>query len=121
MPHVCLAGPAIANNQALIDALTMHHEVSLVIDRVRLEHSRSLDSSDVLVLDAAGIRATLHSLIQSLRRRRPDVPIVLVDGGLSEAEKADAFSLGVRDYFPAPCRVELLAERLEVLAGKQGA
>jgi DNA-binding response OmpR family regulator len=44
------------------------------------------------------------------------LPIVLVDGGLSEHDKADAFSLGVLDYFASPCHVDLLAERLQVLA-----
>ncbi|MEO8450177.1 MAG: hypothetical protein ABI647_10330 [Gemmatimonadota bacterium] len=113
--HVCLAGPGIAGNRELVDELRFHHEVSLVTNQTRLEQSRILDDSDVLVLDAAGIRATLRPLLRSLRRRRPELPIVLVDGGLTEDEKADAFTLGVLDYFPAPCPVGLLAERLEVL------
>jgi DNA-binding response OmpR family regulator len=116
MLHVCLAGPGIAGHRALIDELRVHHEVTLVSDQTRLEQSWILSASDVLVLDAAGIRATLRPLLRSLRRRRPELPIVLVDGGLSDDEKADAFNLGVLDYFPAPCEVGLLAERLEVLA-----
>jgi DNA-binding response OmpR family regulator len=116
MLHVCLAGPGIAGHRALIDELRVHHEVTLVSDQTRLEQSWILSASDVLVLDAAGIRATLRPLLRSLRRRRPELPIVLVDGDLSDDEKADAFNLGVLDYFPAPCDVGLLAERLEVLA-----
>lgn len=116
MVHVCLAGPGIAGHRALIDELRIHHEVTLVTDQTRLEHSWALASSDVLVLDAAGIRATLRPLLRSLRNRSPELPIVLVDGELSDDEKADAFSLGVRDYFPWPSEVGLLAERLDVLA-----
>lgn len=115
MPHVCLAGPTITGNQVLISALCLHHELSLVPQRVQLQESSSVNNSDVLVLDAAGIRSSLHRLIRILRRRRPDLPIVLVDGGLSEDDKANAFSLGVCDYFPSPCNVELLVERLAVL------
>jgi DNA-binding response OmpR family regulator len=114
--HVCLAGPGIAGHRALIDELRIHHDVTLVTDQTRLEQSRVLSGSDVLVLDAGGIRATLRPLLRSLRLRRPELPIVLVDGGLSDDEKADAFTLGVLDYFPAPYEVGLLAERLEVLA-----
>jgi DNA-binding response OmpR family regulator len=121
MLHVCLAGPMITSNQALVEALRMQHEVSLVARCTRLRDSRAVHNSDVLVLDATGIRATLRDLIRSLRLRRPDLPIVLVDGGLSEDDKADAFSLGVHDYFPAPCRVDLLAERLGALARARGA
>ena len=39
---------------------------------------------------------------------------------LSEQEKAEAFGLGVLDFFPAPCHVRLLAERLQVLARAAG-
>jgi hypothetical protein len=116
MLHVCLAGPGIAGHRALIDELRIRHEVTLVSDQTRLERSWILDTSHVLVLDAAGIRATFRSLLRSLRQRRPELPIVLVDGGLSDAEKADAFSLGVLDYFPAGSEVGLLAERVELLA-----
>jgi DNA-binding response OmpR family regulator len=116
MLHVCLAGPLITSNEALVGALRAHHEVSLMAHRVRLEDSRAVHASDVLVLDATGIRATLCNLIRALRLRRPDLPIVLVEGSLSEDDKAEAFSLGVYDYFPAPCHVDLLAERLLALA-----
>jgi DNA-binding response OmpR family regulator len=116
MVHVCLAGPGIAGHRALIDELRIHHDVTLVTDQTRLERSWALGASDVLVLDAAGIRATLRPLLRLLRRRSPDLPIVLVDGGLSDDEKADAFTLGVLDYFPSPYDVGLLVERLEVLA-----
>lgn len=116
MVHVCLAGPGIAGHRALIDELRIHHEVTLVTDQTRLEQSWVLGASDVLVLDAAGIRATLRPLLRSLRLRCPQLPIVLVAGGLSDDEKADAFTLGVTDYFPSPYEVGLLAERLEVLA-----
>jgi DNA-binding response OmpR family regulator len=111
---VCLVGPIVTNNALLLDALRGRHEISLVADQIRLEDSRALASSDVLVLDATGIR--LPPLLRSLRQRRPDLPIVLVNGGLTEDDKAEAFSLGVVDYFPAPYQVGLLAERLEALA-----
>lgn len=116
MLHVCLAGPGISGHQALVDELRIHHEVTLLPDQMRLEHSWVLHGIDVLVLDAGGIRAMLPPLLRTLRLLRADLPIVLVDGGLSEHEKADAFNLGVLDYFAPPYHVGLLAERLEVLA-----
>jgi DNA-binding response OmpR family regulator len=114
--HVCLAGATVTANPALLDALRPHYDVSLVADLSRLDTSSILDCSHVLVLDASGLRASLQLLLQSLLQRRPDLPIVLVDGGLSEHDKADAFSIGVLDYFAAPCHVGLLVERLQVLA-----
>jgi DNA-binding response OmpR family regulator len=114
--HVCLAGPVITANPVLLDALRPHYDVSLVVDPSRLNTASILGCSHVLVLDASGLCVSLQLLLRSLRQRWPDLPIVLVDGGLSEHDKADAFSLGVLDYFAAPCHVDLLAERLQVLA-----
>jgi DNA-binding response OmpR family regulator len=116
VPSVCLAGPVITNNRALVDALKARHEVTLVTDNTRLQGSQILALSDVLVLDASGSGGALRPLLRSLRQSLPELPIVLVDGGLTEHEKAEAFNLGVLDYFPAPCHIRLLAERLEVLA-----
>jgi DNA-binding response OmpR family regulator len=116
VPHVCLAGFLITNDHALVEALRVDHEVTLVADNIGLRDSQALAHSDVLVLDASGIRAALQPLLRSLRRSWPELAIVLVDGNLTEDDKADAFSLGVLDYFPAPCHVRLLVERLEVLA-----
>jgi DNA-binding response OmpR family regulator len=113
--HVCLAGPGVATNQALRAALRTRHAVILIEEQARLHHSTVLDRMDLLVLDAGGIRAMLPWLLRSLRRRRPDLKIVLVDGGLTEHDKADAFTLGVLDYFPSSYQADLLAERLEVL------
>lgn len=116
MLHVYLVGPVVTNNQDLVRALCGRHAVTLVADQGQLDNHRMLDSSDILLLDAVGIRASLNLILRSLRIRRPALPVVIVDGGLSDAEKADAFSLGVVDYFPASCHAGLLAERLEVLA-----
>jgi DNA-binding response OmpR family regulator len=113
--HVCLAGAALTANQALLGVLRMRHTVSLIAEPIRLYESDVIDRMDLLVLDAGGIRAMLPWFLRSLRHRRPDLKIVLVDGGLTEHDKADAFTLGVLDYFPASSHAELLAERLEVL------
>jgi len=120
MIRVCLAGPAVTNDHALVRALEAHHDVDLVADPRGLDRSAVIALSDVLVLDAGGLRAMLPPLLRALRLRRPELPIVLVDGSLSEHDKADAFSLGVLDYFPAPCHVGLLVERLQVLARTRG-
>jgi DNA-binding response OmpR family regulator len=113
--HVCLAGPEVTSDQTLVGVLGSRHTVSLIEEPTRLHDSEVLDRMDLLVLDAAGIGGMLPWFLRSLRRRRPDLKIVLVDGELSEHDKADAFTLGVLDYFPSSYQADLLAERLEVL------
>jgi DNA-binding response OmpR family regulator len=113
--HVCLAGPDVATNQALVGALEPRYAVSLFAEQMRLHDSDVLERADLLVLDAGGIRVMLPWFLRSLRRRRPDLKIVLVNGGLTEHDKADAFTLGVLDYFPSSYQADLLVERLEAL------
>jgi len=113
--HVCLAGPDVTTNQALLGVLRTRHTVSLVEEQTRLHDSDALDRVDLLVLDAAGMGAMLPWFLRSLRRRRPELKIVLVDGELTEHDKADAFTLGVLDSFPSADQPGFLAERLEVL------
>lgn len=112
--HICVAGPAGTASHALLGELTSRYQVSVVAPQ-QLADAIVLQKIDLLVLDATGIRATLPWLLRTLRRRHPHLQIVLIDGGLTEHDKADAFTLGVVDYFPAACAVGLLAERLEVL------
>ena len=113
MLHLCLAGPDLTGEHALIEHLSRRHVVTLVREAQWLEHPALIESSDALALEAADRwRAQLHAL----RARAPALPIILVDGELTEDEKAEAFVLGALDFFPAPCRADLLAERLEVLA-----
>jgi hypothetical protein len=45
----------------------------------------------------------------------PGVDIVLVNGGLSPAEIAEAFREGVRDYFSHQSNTELVVERVQNL------
>jgi DNA-binding response OmpR family regulator len=116
--HLCLVGQDITGQHRLVDHLRTRHVVTLIAEGSWLTGSALARHSDVLALEAdpkgAAWRAHLRALHTAL-------PIVLVDGDLTDDEKAEAFELGALDFFPAPCEVALLAERLEVLARAQRA
>ena len=71
--------------------------------------------TDVIALEADPNGAAWRAHLRALHAQLPALPIVLVDGDLTDNERAEAFELGALDFFPAPCEVTLLAERLEVL------
>jgi len=113
--HVCLAGPAVTNNWSLIEPLKRDYQVT-VIERPRMLFANSiLATASVLVLDCGneplwGLRA-----VKGLRRVYPDVHIVLVNGGLTPTQIADAFREGVRDYFSYQSNADLVVERVQSL------
>jgi DNA-binding response OmpR family regulator len=111
-----VSGRGLIDDDAFVRALRAYCGVVLAGNHEMLMTARTLESVDALVLDARGTFGGADSLVQRILRRCPTLPIVLINGGLSEQEKVEAFSLGVQDYFPDARLVGLLVERLEVLA-----
>lgn len=116
MLHFCLAGPDLTGQHVLIEHLRKRHVVTLVCESAWLQRQSLISDSDALALEADDVEDRWRSQLEALRALAPTLPIVLVDGDLTDDEKADAFALGALDFFPAPCPALLLAERLEVLA-----
>jgi DNA-binding NarL/FixJ family response regulator len=113
--HVCLAGAGVSNNWSLIDPLKRNNQVT-VIENVRMLFANSiLATANVLVLDCGDEPRWGLGAVRGLRQVYPDVSIVLVNGGLSPAEIAEAFRDGVRDYFSYQTNTALVAERVENL------
>jgi DNA-binding response OmpR family regulator len=114
--HVCIVGPDLTSQHALIERLRRRHTVTLVAEPAWLDGSAVLASSDALALEADGGDTDWRLQLQTVLASAPGLPVVLVDGELTDEDKADGFALGALDFFPARCSAALLAERLEVLA-----
>ncbi len=113
--HICLAGAGITNNWSLIEPLKRNNQVT-VVERLRMLYANSiLTTASVLVLDCGESPEWGLSAVKGLRKVYPDVHIVLVNGGLSPAEIAEAFREGVRDYFSHQSNTELVVERVQNL------
>ena len=115
MLHLCLVGQDITGQHRLVDRLRNRHIVTLIADGSWLTDTALATHSDVLALEADPNGAPWRAHLRALHVQLPALPIVLVDGDLTDDEKAEAFVLGALDFFPAPCELTLLAERLEVL------
>ena len=117
--HVCLAGRLVSNDWELIRRLRSRYLVTLM-DNVDFLVRRSvlLKETQLLVLDCSrSLDATLECLPQ-LKREFSDLCLILVDGGLSQAQIAAAFEAGARDYFASPYDVGLLVERVDSLCAR---
>jgi DNA-binding NtrC family response regulator len=118
VPQVCLAGRQVSNDWPLIQLLKAAHAVTL-IDRVdALASAPLLATAGVLVLDAAESGGAALQLLPALHSEHQALPVLLVDGGVTQRELARAFRDGACDYFPVPYDVHLLAERVSSLCRK---
>jgi len=111
--HICLAGPSIANNWPLIELLKRRHQVTIVEPVELLADNGLLATVDVVALDCGGQPRSAANLIRSFRAIYPELRFVLVNGGLSQTEIANAFREGAEDYFSPECGAELPVERIE--------
>lgn len=110
-----MVGPALCRNWPLVQRLEGNHGLTL-LHELSGNDMRLIEVVDVVALDcrdngAAGSQRLVESL-----RRATDAPIVVLDGGLHQAEVALLMSAGAQDYFSEPFNVTLIAERLEHLA-----
>ena len=111
--HICLAGPSIANNWPLIELLKRRHQVTIVEPVELLADNGLLATVDIVALDCSGQPRSGANLIRSFRATYPELRFVLVNGGLSQTEIANAFREGAEDYFSSECGTDLLVERIE--------
>ena len=117
--HVCLVGTTLMRDANLLARLSADHVVTIAAASAALLGTPIMATVDALVLDAATERPGLGGIVAAIHQQHPDIPVVLVDGGLHQLELAEAFQRGIADYFAAPWNVALLAERIEVLGARR--
>ena len=117
--HVCLVGTALMRDPNLLSRLSADHVITLAPASAALLGMPIMATVDAMVLDAATARRGLGGVVADIHQRHPDIPVVLVDGGLDQLELAEAFQHGIADYFAAPWNVALLVERVEVLGARR--
>jgi DNA-binding NtrC family response regulator len=114
--HMCLAGPTLSRDFSLAALLLDRHVLTLIEDPGQLMDSSVLSSICVVVLECGGgVEQTLQ-LIPKLKALRPELDIIVINGGATQSQVASAFQNGARDYFPAPHDGRLLAERIDGLS-----
>lgn len=116
--HVCLAGPSVSNNWALIESLKRLYQVTVIESLDLLLRNSILSTVDVLLLDSEEGGALGIETLRLLKQRRRGLCVVLVNGGLTQNEIAAAFREGVRDYFSHHFNVPLLVERVRYLCSQ---
>jgi DNA-binding NarL/FixJ family response regulator len=83
-----------------------------------LSDSSVLKTVDILVLDCnslAKLRTDLITFLRKIKAAFPRLCTVVINGGLSQQDIAEAFGVGISDYFPDASEIKLILERLEFL------
>ncbi len=113
--HVCLVGPLVTDDWELIRSLRSRYLVTLVERVDYLSRPSNLAKTQLMVMDCSQSGDNVLDGLPGLKREFSDLDLLLVDGGLSQKQIAQAFEDGVKDYFSAPYPVDLLIERIDSL------
>ncbi len=116
---VVLSGAMVANDEALIEALQAHVTLIRNAHPSQLEAVLDQQAVDLLLLEITTQDTATVEQIGAIKKRVPQLEILLINGNGNRELLARAFALGARDAFRKPYLPALIVERvLGVLKGK---
>lgn len=110
--HVLISGPAIAADEELIHEIEKTATASTNFDNQRLITIIAEKQVDLLLLEVPRCTLSQIQIIAQIRRRYPNLPILLVDGNGDRELIAAALGNGVNDAFRKPYKICLIVERV---------
>ncbi len=70
------------------------------------------DNPDVVVLDIKMPGMDGHETLQEIKKRRPDLPVIILTGHGALPSAREALKHGANDYLTKPCDMDLLANKI---------
>ena len=70
------------------------------------------DNPDVVVLDIKMPGMDGHETLQEIKKRRPDLPVIMLTGHGEMPSAREALKHGANDYLTKPCDMDLLASKI---------
>jgi CheY-like chemotaxis protein len=70
------------------------------------------DEPDVVVLDIKMPGMDGHETLQEIKKRRPDLPVIMLTGHGAMPSARQALKHGASDYLTKPCDIDLLASKI---------
>ena len=70
------------------------------------------DEPDVVVLDIKMPGMDGHETLQEIKKRRPDLPVIMLTGHGAMPSAREALKHGASDYLTKPCDIDLLASKI---------
>lgn len=71
------------------------------------------DDPDVVILDIKMPGIDGHEALQEIKKRKPDLPVIMLTGHGALPSAKEALGKGAFDYLSKPCDIELLAARVK--------
>ncbi len=118
--RVCLVGPLVTDDWALIRNLKSKYLVTLAEQLDFLLQSDCFKEARLLVLDCSQDSDAVLEWLGGVKRNAPDLFALVVDGKLTQKQIAQAFQNGAKDFFTAPYDLALLIERIDSLCANRG-
>jgi len=112
-----LFGPTLLSDLELIIRLKQFFDVISCKNENRIWHIFKKRTVHIILIEVSQNRA-IFEVLMKLHEKYPDMPIIAIGNKGQSEIAAQAFFVGVWDYFRSPYHRELLVERAKALAYK---
>ena len=114
-PGVLISGPTISIDEPFIQELQNH--AGILKCRLNNKIAAIFETAEigVLVLEITADSWSDLNIIKTIKRKFPNIEIILINGNDDQGVLAKAFALGAKDAFPKSYDRELLVERIQAL------
>jgi len=113
--RVLICGAQLVQDKVLLRILKPKMDTLSLEKKNRIETSIQAQHIDMIILELPKILKKDLILIQKVKAKWPDIPVIVVEEEESRESVIECFKCGVDDYFRKPYKPDLLAERVEAL------
>ena len=99
----------------LIFKLLQNHVVTVATQLYDCKSISSETLNDIYLFEIPSDEEIFLMTLQEIFELNPEINIIILNGGAKRNTIAEAFRIGVCDYFPEPVNTILLVERINVL------
>jgi len=113
-PTIIVCGETIILDNTLINAL-QEFSIVKVLDNYRDLLKLPPQEEKLIVWELSAVCRKSFNIITSIKKRRPEIKIVIINGGTGTKTAAEILKAGAADIFPQPFDLELLIDRVVAL------
>ncbi len=82
---------------------------------IAVEHWSKLDLPDIVFLDLNLPRINGHEVLEHIKRKDPQIPVIILTGSTSEKDKRKAWKNNILDYIIKPIGMKEMEETISLV------
>ena len=112
--HILISGSTVAKDDILSNELQKSGTIFKTTDNSQVETILASQKVDLLLMEISHTHSEV-GIIEDVKKKYPDIKIILINGNGVRDVIAQGFQYGAKDAFRKPYKRDLLVERISAL------